>query len=195
MGFKYDKMAFGKKDERIVVLHFRKPMRNGFAGMVSSRQYSHNIALVVDKTSNEVINYDFACLATTPGNTSVRVMLDEDIFYGIKRNDKMARTVLFHELGHYANNHLKNGMADMNAYDHKRYEIAQQGNVIEQEQEADLYAVRYLGLDYVYDGLFALRERLLPLLSDGVHEEDEVKTAVSELDSRLLILKSMENRR
>ena len=177
MKFKYNTMSFGKKENRINVIHLKKPLDNGFAGMITSGLFRENIAVVVMKNEIDFPDCQFACLSSAADNTSVKVEMEENIFYGIKRNDKMARTVLFHELGHYYYNHLKNGTADMEVYASERLDRALHSEVIPQELEADLFAARYLGHDYVMTGL--------NMLIRQISKDEAAEIAIAELRYRI----------
>ena len=60
---RYQTMHFGKKKNRISLIHMNKPLKGGLAGMVSSPLFNENIAIIVDETPEELRYYDFACLA------------------------------------------------------------------------------------------------------------------------------------
>ena len=188
MSFEYNTMTFGKKNSKLSVLHFKKPLGNGFAGMVTSKLFPQKIALVVEDIPAEEMNYDFACLAASPGYESIRILMERDIFYGIKQNNKMARTILFHEIGHFIYNHLQNGMADMDAYDKERYSLSTAGKVMPQEVEADSFAAEYLGGDYVVDGLRMLIEETERRNDKIGIDKDETIIVTDELLRRISIL-------
>ena len=185
MRYKYNTMNFGKKKDRIIVLHFKKPIENGLAGMISSRSFSHNIGIVVPQKSSEDLECDFACLASSKEKDSFRVIMEEDIFYGIKRNNIMARTILFHELGHYYYKHLENGLGDTDTYDSKRLDLASQGEVLPEELEADAFATKYLGCEYVMTGLKMIISEITQRYEDVAADPENLKTAIEELNRRI----------
>ena len=101
MDLNYNIMRFGKKGCKITVVHLRKPVTKGLAGMIMSSFFPQNISLVVDSRPVSDLDYTFMCLSRNAGNESVSIWMEEDAFYGIKRGNAEARTALFHELGHY----------------------------------------------------------------------------------------------
>ena len=181
----YHTMSFGKKENRILLTHLKKPVRYGFAGMVSSRLFPQNVALIVSQQSNTEREYDLACLAIAPGSSSVRIEMDDSIFYGVKRGENLARTVLFHELGHYYHNHLKGGTMDISKYDTERFAKAASGEPIQQEVEADAFAAQYLGLNYVEEGLRSLIGVLRNHIDEGIFDDETGEMAVRELELRI----------
>ena len=131
----YQTMSFGKKDKRISILHLRKPIQYGLAGMASSKLFRQNIPLVIDDHLQDMFAYDFACLAYSVDIDAVRILMNENIFYGIKRGEAMSRTVLFHELGHYYHRHMRSSREEAEAYDAKRMQMVSEGKVIQNEKE------------------------------------------------------------
>ena len=185
MDFNYNIMRFGKKGCKITVVHLRKPVTKGLAGMVMSSFFPQNISLVVDSHPVSDLDYTFMCLSRNAGNESVSIWMEEDAFYGIKRGNAEARTALFHELGHYYHQHLKHGKEAMDAYDEARSASIDAGQVIREELEADLFAAEYLGRDYVIAGLSALKSRLDECILRGDYDEATGAAAIKELDLRI----------
>ena len=127
--------------------------------MVMSNLFPHNVALVVDPRSIDDLEYSYMCMSCSTGTDSASVWMEEDAFYGIKRGDPPARTALFHELGHYYHKHLKHSKEAMEAYDKAREAAVEMGQVMQQELDADQFAVDYLGKDYVIMGLSELKSQ------------------------------------
>ena len=153
--------------------------------MVTASFFPQKIALVVEPRPTDDLDYSFMCLSHVANSESVFIWMEEDAFYGIKRGDVKARTALFHELGHYFHHHLKGSVDEMAAYDEARSASVQAGRVIQQELDADLFAVDYLGRDYVIDGLKALKARLFDCIQQGVYDEETGNAAVKELELRI----------
>lgn len=165
---------------------------NGYKSFICTKYRIDGGKIKRSKTNMDKQEYDFACLSSTIDSTCVQVWMEEDIFYGIKRNEPIARTALFHELGHYLYNHLQNGKVDMDAYDHQRQQAIQQGFVLQQEVEADKFAVRYLGAGYVAEGLRTLVERSQQRLENEL-DDDENNFAIQELNKRIEIIEAYGN--
>ena len=185
----YQIMRFGKNEHRIDVLHLRKPVEKGLAGMAMSKLFPQNVALVVDPRPIEDLEYAFICLSRNGGTDLTAVWMEENVFYGIKRGDALARTSLFHELGHYYYSHMKRSKEEMAAYDEARVSDVEKGQVIREELDADQFAVEYLGREYVIAGLSELKSELSSRIDQGIYAE-ETEAAIKELDYRITKLQS-----
>ena len=139
---RYQTMHFGKKKNRISLIHMNKPLKGGLAGMVSSSIFNENIAVIVDETAEELRDYDFACLACGENGLAPRVMMTKEIYY--------ARMILFHELGHYYNKDLSVHNPERDA---ERVKLTSEGTVSNEETNADAFASEYLGVATVIEGL------------------------------------------
>ena len=181
---KFQVMNFGKGEKRITLVHLNKPLQGGVAGMLTSRLFSEKIAIVVDDTPSAKRDYDFACLACGENGSFPRIKLMREIYYDIKRGLPYARMVLFHELGHYFYKHHMN----MNEYrDEKRKEFASNGKISKEEEEADLFAVEYLGSEVVTKGLEHMCE-LVKIEYDNC--EEAVSLILKELEERIKVCKN-----
>lgn len=161
---RFQTMHFGKKKNRISLIHMNKPLKGGLAGMVSSPLFNQNIAIIVDETPEELRDYDFACLACGENGAVPRVMMAKEIYYDIKRGKPYARMILFHELGHYYNKDLSTHNPDR---DDEREKQALEGTVSLEETRADAFAAEYLGLATVIEGL-----KHLQILVSNIYDED-----------------------
>jgi len=176
---RYQTMHFGKKKNRISLIHMNKPLKGGLAGMVSSSIFNENIAIIVDETPEELRDYDFACFACGENGAAPRVMMTREIYYDIKRGKPYARMILFHELGHYYNKDLSTHNPDRDA---ERVKLASEGIVSTEETKADAFAAEYLGSSCVIEGIETLKALVADLYSTSIAKEIELIT--SELDSR-----------
>lgn len=176
---KINRMSFGKKGTRIDVFHMNKPWKNGLAGMITSKLFQEKIAIVVDDDLLSGIDADFACLAVGKNGIAPRIIMANDIFYGFKRGCPMARTTVFHELGHYVHGDI-NSSFDSDQYDGDRIENAEKGLVLSVEAAADEFAVSYLGAKTALDGLSTLKDRV-----DSISEES---LAALELQARINLI-------
>ena len=99
----YQSISFGKGKEKIELTLLDNLMEQKLGGMISSSMFRENIAIVVDDNP-ETIDYDFACLGYTKDKTAPRVMMKSTFFEDVKCGTPESRMILFHEIGHYANN-------------------------------------------------------------------------------------------
>ena len=176
-------MYFGSKGDRIQVLHLRKPIRLGLAGMVSSKQFDDNIALVVDESG--VIDFDFACLGYAADGTAPRILMTREIFYDFKRGSNMARMIVFHEIGHYCNKDHFNRAGSGEDANTARIQTVNSGGVDSKEVAADQYAARYLGTDAVVAGLREIRQEIQRRYGTGEYDAESYNAAIKELDLRM----------
>ena len=182
MDLSYNFMRFGPKKRRIKIVHLKKPVTKGLAGLIESNLFPQRIAMVVDSRPLEDLNYNYMCLNYIGGRERVEIWMEPDIFYGIKRGDPMARTSLFHELGHQYLGHLKDNTEEMEAYDEARVQAVINGQVIQAELDADQFAVDYLGRDYVIRGLSDIRASLA---KENAFDEEQQAIALKEMDLRI----------
>ena len=182
----YQTMYFGRKGDRIQVLHLRKPIRLGLAGMVSSKQFGSNIALVVADTG--FMDFDFACLGYAAGGTAPRILMTREIFYDFKRGSNMARMIVFHEIGHYCNKDHFNRAGSGEEANAARIQAVSSGVVDSKEAAADHYAVRYLGKEAVVAGLREIRQELQHLYGTDEYDAESYNAAITELDLRINVI-------
>ena len=173
-------MYFGKKRDRIRVVHMNKPINLGLAGMVTSKLFSNNIPIVVDETKMSELDAYLACFAVGREGVAPCIYMDRELFYEMKRGSSMARMILFHELGHYVNGDINPGYNEK-IYEKEREELAQSGKVANAELLADAFAAKYLGKKIAVLGLIALKEK-------GIEEYGEDQLAIKELERRIEIL-------
>ncbi len=188
---KYTVLPFGKKEQRISVVLCRKPMQNGLSGMVCGKALGQNIAIVLDESSSGETDCLYASLERMHNGT-YSVRMTSEVLHGLRRGDAMARTCLFHELGHYLCKHLEALGFQSESYDEERYRLASEGEVLHLELEADGAAADYLGIVVVTEGLAALREKLKGSLNEGTFDPEEVAVAVKELNLRIAALSERE---
>lgn len=181
---KYTILPFGEKEKRIRVVLCRRPMAQGLNGMVRGKGLPHDLAILVDKPSDADPEYLHAALVGS-AEIVIAIRMTPAVFHGIRSGDPMARTCLFHELGHFVHKHLEPPGFQTGAYDNERYRVALEGGVIQQELEADAFAAEYLGSNVVARGLSVIRSLHEKELNDGVHIPEEVAVAMRELDRRI----------
>lgn len=185
MSMKYHHMSFGKKEQRITLVHLNKPISMGLIGMVKSDLFAENIALVIDSTPESERDYDFACLAYAAQMRHPRILLERELFYDVIRGSAEARTIFFHEIGHYANQDCETPGFNNDSYRSDRMTTTEGNEVLSYEAAADDFAVRYLGCTTVRDGLKQLLARVKATYDNGEYDEDEVAMVVNELEMRI----------
>ena len=62
MDLSYNVMRFGPKKRRIKIVHLKKPVTKGLAGLIESNLFPQRIAMVVDSRPLEDLNYNYMCL-------------------------------------------------------------------------------------------------------------------------------------
>ena len=165
-------------------------MAQGLNGMVRGKGLPHDLAILVDKPSDADPEYLHAALVGS-AEMVIAIRMTPAVFHGIRSGDPMARTCLFHELGHFVHKHLEPPGFQTEAYEKERYRIALEGGVIQQELEADAFAADYLGTNVVVEGLSVIRSLHEKELNDYLHVPEEVIVAMRELDSRIVALKRL----
>ena len=73
------KMNFGKKKNKISLIHMKKPFKSGLGGMVTSPLFSENVAILVDETRNNELCYNFACLAAAENGALPRILMSKEM--------------------------------------------------------------------------------------------------------------------
>lgn len=184
---KYTVLPFGKKEQRISVVLCRKPMQNGLSGMVCGKALCQNIAIVLDESSSDEIDCLYASLERMHNGT-YSIRMTSEVLHGLRRGDAMARTCLFHELGHFLCKHLEAPGFKSENYDEDRYRLASEGGVLHLELEADAAAADYLGVAVVAEGLAALRDLPEESLIADAFDPEAVAVAVQELNLRIAAL-------
>lgn len=180
---KHGTIAFGKGDNRLVLLHMNKPIRGGVIGMVKSKLFQFPVAVIIDETPTDDRDYSFACLACAENGVAPRILIDRELFYDIIRGSVEARVILLHELGHYHHQHLSQQVKDR---DTARMDCASAGFVDPNELEADRFVASYLGREKTIMGLKCLMERLCKEYAD--YDEDSLQIAADELKLRIAAL-------
>ena len=178
-------ISFGKGNERIELTLLDNLMELNLGGMISSPMFSENIAIVVEDNP-KTIDYDFACLGYTKEKTAPRVMMKSEFFDDLKHGTSESKMILFHEIGHYANNDM---LTNMGNADEEREALVVKNKVSKKEIKADAFAVSYLGKDTVITGLEDLKNRILRDYAD--YDKDSILITTREIDIRISHIKEM----
>lgn len=183
---KYQQMYFREGKELLLLTHLFKPIEisgqlYSLAGFVKSTLLPGDIALVIDNSQSKETEYEYAC-AIMDNLGKIRVLIESEVYWDIIRGKAYARTTLLHELGHIYNNDLREIGVKGSTYDSERLKSIQSGIVHEREIKADAFAVRFLGISVVCEGLSVLRQ-------NHINEGDEADSpSVSELTRRIELL-------
>lgn len=174
----------GKDVLKLVIL--RKPavimgQDISLAGLVRSKLFTEDIALVVDYRPCEDRNYEYACAALDSGGHT-RVLMEPAVYLDFIRGKPYARTTLLHELGHIYHNDLPEIHGGNAEYDSERLAAIENGTVHEREVRADAFASRFLGPAVVCEGLTVLRK------NDIAEDEEANAPSITELTRRIQLL-------
>ena len=178
-------ISFGEGKEKIELTLLESLMDLKLGGMISSPMFNENIAIVVEDNP-ETIDYDFACLGYTKEKTVPRVMMKSEFFDDLKHGTSESKMILFHEIGHYANNDM---LTNMGNADKEREALVVKNKVSEKEIKADAFAVAYLGEDVVVTGLEDLKKRIIKDYAD--YDEESIRITIKEIDIRISHIKEM----
>ena len=143
----------GKKE--ITVFFMDQPdADDGFAGYVSGNGLPYEAIMCVDhRPPEERSFYEFAAILKNDKLEKSVVLLDDEMFQGIKNNSSVAMFMLFHELGHCIYDPIQKESAVAKKYHHDREEAIRAGKVIDEERIADEIAAEYLGYEAAIEGL------------------------------------------
>lgn len=185
MKMKMHQMSFGKKGNRITLVHMNKPISLGLIGMLQSPLFSENIALVIDASPEDDRDYTFACLAYAAGNCHPRILMDRELFYDVIRGSAEARFILFHEIGHYVNQDCAELGFNNDTYQESRINATENSVVSKHEAAADDFAVRYFGREQAIKGLSCLLSRIKGKYDNEDYDANDTRLAIKELEMRI----------
>ena len=166
---------YGADTEEIEVLILNKPMDDVLAGMISSPLFQENIALALD--TNSGFDYDFSCLGVMANGSKPRIYMTPELITNLQIGTSEAKTILFHELGHYVHKDFLISNVD-------RASLVESNAVAEKELAADSFAVKYLGMQTVIEGLQQLLLRVKTTY-DGTHDRHSFELSIKELELRI----------
>lgn len=181
----YQTISFSEGKEKIELTLLDNLMEHHLGGMISSQMFNENIAIVVEDNP-ETIDYDFACLGYTKEKAAPRVMMKSEFFDDLKRGTPESKTILFHEIGHYANGDILTNDGNTDA---EREALVADNKVSEKELKADVFAVAYLGKDVVITGLEDLKKRIVRDYAD--YDKDSILITTKEIDIRISHINEM----
>ena len=183
---RYQQMFFRDGKRFLTLTYLFKPIEisgqlYSLAGFVRSSLLPGDIALVIEHTPSEEVDYEYACaFMDSPGK--IRVLIEAEVYWDILRGKAYARTTFLHELGHIYNNDLREIGGKGSTYDSERLKSIQSGVVHEREIKADAFAARFLGISNVCEGLSVLRQ-------NHINEGEEADSpSVAELTRRIELL-------
>jgi len=149
-------MGFGKGNNRIELYLKRKVGKNCYAGFVWSKRFPEIVDILVADSFLMEKGIRVGYITARKDGTDPCIIIQNWVFNGIKQGDHAVRVALFHELGHYCCGHLNNMRLLEDEFEERKKCVAE-GQVLQEEKEADLFAAEYLGPTYVY---WALQDSL-----------------------------------
>ena len=173
-------MSFGSKKERIKIIHLNSPIKYGFVGYVKSKLFKKMIPLRLDDSDD----FEFASCDVYDDDTYV-IKLKKEVFYDFKRGSHAARTIMFHEIGHLLSGGFEIYYGNSQMYDEDRYKNFNNGDILNIEIQADDFAVKYLGVDYVIQGLREIKDMLNIYRDEEDVDVERLEMASEELDRRI----------
>ena len=184
-------MRFRDGKDRMMLTYLRKPIMvpgrsMGLAGYVKSDLFPQNIGLIIDYRHRDDTTYEYAC-AAMGSDSSIRILMEPEVYLDFVRGKPYARTTVLHELGHVFHNDLPEIDRDGTVYDAERLRTIESGKVHEREICADAFAARFLGAAVVIEGLTFLRE------ADIAEDEQANAPSILELGRRIQILDGRTN--
>lgn len=175
----YKEIEFGKNASKITVTLLDETMGQGLTGMISSKMFKENVAIVIVEDPDSV-DYNFACLGWAENGVAPRVAMTDKLYKELKAGLPVAKVVLLHEIGHYYN---CDNEKDEDNSDDRRREFVLQNKVCYKEINADAFAVKYLGKETVIAGLQELQQRILADFAD--YDEESIQITIKEIDIRI----------
>lgn len=182
----YKELSFSDGEENIELIYLETPIdvkdqSVSLAGLVRSKLFSEDIALVVDQRPHADLDYDYAC-AAMDSIGCIRVLMEPEVYPDFICGKAYARASFFHELGHIYHKDLQGIHRSGIDYDSERLTAIENGEVHEREINADAFATRFLNSVIVLEGLKVLREKYL------VEREDKNALTIAELTKRIQAL-------
>lgn len=185
-------LTLGSGDKEISVLLLKEEIGLGLIGMLTSKLFSGNVALVAVTGSPEDTDFNIGYHGHSRDGKAERIGLDEKLIDGLRAKSDEALFVLLHEVGHLVNKDVVAVGEDFERYNQTRIEKVKSGEVLEMELRADIFAVEYLGIQVSINGLHALMERERAYYLSDTFDREEVETALAETEYRIKNLESIQ---
>ncbi len=173
-------LGVGKKEIRVYLLD--SPMEKNIVGMVESDLFTSNVGLVLD-SHEEDLEYNWAALFYGQQNTGF-IMMEDEIYQGLKNNGNMEIMILLHELGHYFFEQF-NKTADPGTKEQARLSAILDNQVYIEEIKADEFAADYIGPIKATEALEYLKQKTIDKYSNEQYDIDNIKITLKEIDLRI----------
>lgn len=178
-------LEYGMGDFAVKVLLLKEQIGLGLIGMISSKSFKQNVALVKNEDSTVGGDFGPAYHGSSLNGAAQRVGMDARLIDGLREESAEALTILFHELGHMVNQDSIAVGRDEEEYQQGRKDCVKAGRVEEREILADNFAAKYLGAQMVIEGLSSLLEHEKTAYSPDEYDQDEIDIMLSELRLRI----------
>ncbi len=185
-------ITLGNEGKEISVLLLKEEIGHGLIGMITSKLFPGNVALVAVTGSPEDTDFNIGYHGHSRDGKSERIGLDEKLIDGLRTKSDESLFVLLHELGHLVNKDVVAVGEDFERYNQTRIEKVKSGEVMEMELRADSFAVEYLGIQASINGLHALMDREKAYYLSDTFIREEVEIALAETGYRIQYLESIQ---
>ena len=187
--------TYSNKEKEITLFFKDAPdPEDGFAGYAAGGGLPHEVILCLDPRPNEKRNYDLAGIVKDNQLEKAVVFMEEAVYKGLKNNNPSAMFILFHEFGHYIFNPLQKEWSVLSEYMKDREELADAGNVIDEEITADEIATGYVGYDAAIKGLRWILGEQEKLAGTGLYDMESAERAMKEVRLRIRNLQQKRNK-
>ena len=178
-------LTLGSGDEEISVLLLKEEIGHGLIGMISSKLFAGNVALVAVTGSPEDEDFNIGYHGHSRDGKAERIGMDEKLIDDLRVKSDEALFVLLHELGHLVNNDIIAVGEEFDRYNQARIDKVKKGEVMEIELRADDFAAKYLGVQATINGLYALMEREKTYYSSDIFDREELEITLAETEYRI----------
>ena len=178
-------LTLGSGDEEISVLLLKEEIGHGLIGMISSKLFAGNVALVAVTGSPGDEDFNIGYHGHSRDGKAERIGMDEKLIDDLRVKSDEALFVLLHELGHLVNNDIIAVGEEFDRYNQARIDKVKKGEVMEIELRADDFAAKYLGVQASINGLYALMEREKTYYSSDIFDREELEITLAETEYRI----------
>lgn len=176
---------YGKGEKAVELLLLKNQVGLGLIGMISSKRFIQNVALVVNEDNPVGKDFGPAYHGSLSDGTGHRIGMDADLIEGLRTESDEALMILFHELGHMVNHDIIPTGESEKLYNQNRIDMVRSGKVSDMELRADDFASEYLGEQVVINGLMAHVEREKRTYSPEEYAQEDIDALINELQYRI----------
>lgn len=182
--------VYGSGDEVISVLLLKQEIGHGLIGMISSKLFDGNVALVEIQGQPNDDDFDIAFHGHSADGKAERIGMETALIDGLRAETDESLFVLFHELGHLVNGDAIAVGEAFEEYMQDRKSLVDEGKVLDVELRADDFAAKYFGNQAVISGLYSLIEREKGYYSPDDYEQADIEVMLNEMLLRIEYQKS-----